>query len=74
MAHPNLQARRELVGHLAHYGVTFSSVLVRDLAKAFGCSPSAIRVDIQVAGNAVSLSRYSVSAHAPQRLTTKPLQ
>jgi hypothetical protein len=52
MAHDNLRERREFVRHLADHGLAFDGPLVRNVARAFGCSLSAIRVDIQAVGKA----------------------
>jgi hypothetical protein len=51
MAHDNFQERREFVERLARYGIRFNSTLIEDLARAFGCSTRAIRVDIHVVGS-----------------------
>jgi hypothetical protein len=66
MAHRNLQERRELIARLAYYRITFNSVVVADLARAFGCSPSAIRVDVRVVGN-VRLSQNATKQGGPDR-------
>jgi hypothetical protein len=67
MAHRNLQERREFVARLTHYGITFNSVLVADLARAFGCSPSAIRVDVRVVGKQVSPGQLSFTLQGSHR-------